>query len=98
MENDGVFVIEVGCFYACYRRLLVIGFKEVRGMDVPGRFPCIVAFRVAFPFYEILQGLVTPEVPVITDLLHFILRFSVDKVRWWSGKVRAMCGSFAIGR
>ena len=76
----------------------MIGFKDVRGMDVPGRFPCIIAFRVTFPFYEILQGLAAPEMPMIVDLLHFIFRFSIDKVRWWSGEVGAVCGSFAIGR
>ena len=98
MESDGAFAIEVGRFYVCYRRLSVIGFKDIRGMDVPGRFPCIVAFWVAFPFHKILQGLVTPEIPVVTDLLHFVFRFAVDKVRWRSGEVRAVCGSFAIGR
>ena len=98
MESDGVFEVGLSCFYVCCRRLSVIGFKDVRGMDVPGRFPCIVAFWVTLPFYEILQGLVAPEVLVITDLVHFIFRLSVDKVRWWSGKVRAVCGSFAIGR
>jgi hypothetical protein len=96
--DDGRFVIATGRFYACYGRLSVIGFKDIRGMDVPGRFPCVVAFWVAFPFYEILQGLVTSEVSVITNLFHFIFRFSVDKVRWWSGEVGAVCGGFAIGR
>ena len=59
MENDGASVVEVGCFYICYGCLSVIGFKDVQGMDVPGRFPCVVAFWVALPFYEILQGLAT---------------------------------------
>ena len=98
VKNNGVFVIEMGRFYVCYGRLSVIGFKNIRGMDVPGRFPCVVAFWVAFPFYEILQGPVAPKVSVITDLLHFIFCFSIDKVRWWSGEVGAVCGSFAIGR
>ena len=98
MENDGAFVVKAGCFYICYGRLSVIGFKDVRGMDVLGRFPCVVAFGVALPFYEIFQGLATPKMSMITDLLHFVFCFSVDKVRWWSGKVGAMCGSFAIGR
>ena len=98
MKSDRAFVVEVGCFYIYYRRLSVIGFKDIRGMNVPGRFPCIVTFWVALPFYEILQGFVAPKVPVIMDLLHFIFRLSVDKVRWWPGEVRAVCGSFAIGR
>ena len=90
-----MFVVVVSRFYVHYGRLSVIGFKDIRGMDVPGRFPGIVAFWVAFPFYEILQGLVTPKIPVITDLLHLVFRFAVDKVRWRSGEVRAVCGSFA---
>ena len=98
VKSDGVSMARVSCFYVRYGRLSVIGFKNIRGMDVPSRFPCIVAFWVALPFYEILQGLVTPKIPVVTDLLHFVFRFSVNKVRWWSGKVGAVCGSFAIGR
>ena len=97
VKSDGAFVIELSCFYICYGRLSVIGFKDIQGMDVPSGFPCVVTFWVAFPFYEILQGLATPKMLVITDLLHFVFRFSIDKVRWWSGKVRAVCGSFAIG-
>ena len=98
MKSDGAFVIRAGCFYVRCGRLSVIGFKDVRGMDVLGRFPCVIAFRVTFPFYEILQGLVTPKIPVVTDLLYFVFRFAVDKVRWRPGEVRAVCGSFAIGR
>ena len=97
MKSGEVFMAGVSCFYVRYGRLSVIGFKNIRGMDVPGRFPCVVAFRVTLPFYEILQGLVAPEVPVVTDFVHFIFRLSVDKVRWWSGEVGAVCGGFAIG-
>ena len=63
-------MVEAGCFYVCYGHFLVIGFKDVQGMDVLGRLLCVVTFWLAFPFYEILQGLATPKVPVITDLLH----------------------------
>ena len=47
---------------------------------------------------QILQGPVVPKVLVITDSLHFILFFVIDKVRWWSGEVQAVSGRFAIGR
>ena len=66
-------------------------------MDVPSGFPSVVTFGVPFPFHEVLQGPIAPEGPVIANLLHFVFFFSVDKVRWWSGEVRAVCGSFAIG-
>ena len=76
----------------------MVVFDHVRGMDVPDRLPRVVAFRVSLPFDQILQGLVAPEEPVITDPLHFVFFFSVDKVRWWSGEVGAVRGGFAIGR
>ena len=97
VKSGVVLRLGLGGFYVSYGRFSVIGFKSVRSMDVPGRLPRVIAFRVTRPFYEILQGLVTPGVSVITDLLHFIFRLSVDKVRWWSGEVGAVCGSFAIG-
>jgi hypothetical protein len=35
VKDDGAFVIKAGCFYVRCGRLSVIGFKDVRGMDVP---------------------------------------------------------------
>jgi hypothetical protein len=37
-----------------------------------------------------LELFVLPEVAMTSDGLHFVLRFSVDKVRWRSRKVRAV--------
>jgi len=34
-------------------RLIML--DKLRGVDLISRFPCVVAFRVAFPFYEILE-------------------------------------------
>jgi hypothetical protein len=98
MKSDGMFEAGMSCFYARDGRLSVIGFKGVRGMDVPSRLPSVIAFGIAFPLYEILQGFVAPESPMIADLLHFVFFFSFDKVRWRPGEVGAVCGSFAIGR
>jgi len=61
-------------------------------------FPGIVAFGVSLPFDEILERSGPSMTSVAKDTLHFIFFFSSDKVRWWSGEVRAVCGSFAIGR
>jgi hypothetical protein len=37
-----------------------------------------------------LELFVLPEVAMTSDGLHFVLRFSVDKVRWGSRKVRTV--------
>ena len=42
-------------FYPLKGVALVILFCEVRGMDIGGIFPCIVAFRVSFPLDEALK-------------------------------------------
>jgi len=34
-------------------RLIIL--DKLRGMDLISRFPCVVAFRVALPFDEILE-------------------------------------------
>ena len=60
-------------------------------------FPCIVRFGVSAPFDQVLKLLVASIILMTADLLHLIFCFSVDKVRWWSGKVWSVCGRFAIG-
>jgi hypothetical protein len=37
-----------------------------------------------------LESFVLPEVAMTSDGLHFVFRFTVDKVRWWSRKVRTV--------
>ena len=34
-----------------------------------------------------MESFVLPEVAMTSDGFHFVLRFTVDKVRWWSRKV-----------
>ena len=84
--------------YVKARRPLFVLFDQIWGMDRVGRLPSVVAFRVSFPPDQELEPLVSPKVAMCLDGLHFIFFFSTDKVRWWSGEVRTMCGSFAIGR
>ena len=73
-------------------------FNQIWGMNGVSGFPCVVTFRVSFPLDQELESFVLPEVAMCLDGFHLILLFSADKVRWWSGEVWAVCGSFAIGR
>jgi hypothetical protein len=65
----------------------MVEFDEFRCVDLIGVFPSVVAFRVACPFDQVLQGLGPPPGPMGTDLFHFIFLFSINQIRWWSGKV-----------
>jgi hypothetical protein len=78
------------CFYGFQGISPVIEFDEVWCMDLISVLPGVVTFRVAFPFDQILQGLVTPPSLVTADLFHFILLFSINQIGWRSGEVRAV--------
>jgi hypothetical protein len=65
----------------------VIEFDEVGSTDLIGVLPSVIAFRVACPFDQILQGFGPPPGPMGTDLFHFILFFSINQIWRWSGKV-----------
>jgi hypothetical protein len=71
----------------------VVLFEELRGVQLIFRLPGVVGLRISFPFKEILQLFVLPEVAMTSDGLHFVLRFSIDKVRWGSCEV----GTVGIG-
>jgi hypothetical protein len=43
-----------------------------------------------------LESFVLPKMAMTSDGLHFIFRFSVDKVRWWSRKVRTVGVCFDV--
>ncbi len=75
----------------------MIGFYEFRGMHLVSRLPRVVAFGVPFPLDKVLERSSSSMTSMTADLLHFILRFSCDKVRWGSGVVGAVSGRFAIG-
>jgi len=61
--------------------LSVIGFNELRSMDLVSWLPGVVCFWIPYPLDEILESSSPPDVPVIDHFLHFVLLFSFDKVR-----------------
>jgi len=69
---------------------------KFRGMNLISRFPCVVAFRVALPFDEILELLLLSELLVCDYPFNLVFVFSVNEVRWWSGKVGAVGLCFMI--
>jgi hypothetical protein len=68
----------------------VIEFNELGRVDLIGIFPSVVAFGVALPFDQILQGPGPPPGPVGADLFHFIFLLSINQIRWRSGEVGAV--------
>ena len=74
----------------------MIKFDEFRGMHLISWFPCVIAFRVPFPFDEILEPSSPTVTSVVNDTLHLILLFTVNQVRWWSGEIGSVCCGFVI--
>ena len=56
----------------------MIKFDEIRGVHLVSWLPCVVTFRVSFPFYEILESSGPTMTSVVDDALHFIFFFSID--------------------
>jgi hypothetical protein len=83
-------------FYGSPDGSLVIKFDETQGMNLIGLFPSVIAFRIAFPFDQILQGLLLPPGPVGMYLLHFIFCLSINQIWWWPGEVRPMWSHFSV--
>jgi hypothetical protein len=77
---------------------MMIKFDEGWGMDLISVFPSVVAFRIAFPLDQILQGFALPPGPMGTYLFHFVFRFSIYQVQWQSGEVGAMRRCFSVSR
>ena len=65
----------------------MIEFDQVGGVYLISWFPCVVALRVSFPFDEILESSRPSMMLVVSDTLHFVFFFSVDKVRRWTGEI-----------
>ena len=97
-KSDGTTRVIWVAIYAKVGRPLFVFFHQIRSVDRVSGFPGVIALGVSFPPDQELESFVLPKVAVCPDGLHFVLLFSTNKVRWWSGEVRAMCGSFAIGR
>ncbi len=76
----------------------MIGFSELRSMDLASWFPGVVCFWIPFPFDKILKGSSPSGVSVIDDFLHFVFFFTFDKVRRWPRVVWSVCIGFTIGR
>jgi len=74
----------------------VISLYQVGGVYLVSWLPGVIAFRVALPFEEILELLSSTMTSVAPYLLHLILRFSCDKVRWRSGVVRSVRVRFDV--
>ena len=97
VKSDGATRVIWIAIYAEVGRPLFVFFNQIWGMNRVHGFPSIVALRVSLPLDQELESFVSPEVAMCLNGLHLILFFSTDKVRWWSGEVGAMHGSFAIG-
>jgi hypothetical protein len=65
-------------FYLFESMALIVLLQQVRSIQLIFSFPCVVGLRVSFPFEEILESFVLPEMAVASDGLHFVLRFSID--------------------
>ena len=97
-KSDGATRVIRVAIYAKIGRPLFVLFYQIWGMDGAGRLPSVIALRVSFPPDQELELLVPPKVAMCLDGLHFVFFFPADKVRWWSGEVGAVSGSFAIGQ
>ena len=56
----------------------MIKFNEFGGVDLISWLPCIVTFRVPFPFDEVLELSGPTMTSVVNDALHFVLLFPID--------------------
>ncbi len=74
----------------------LIMLDDFRGMDLISWFPCVVTFRVSFPFYEILEPSGSSVLSVCNDSFHFVFFFSINEVRRWSGEVWTVCSCLVI--
>ena len=74
----------------------MIAFDERRGMDLIGVFPGVVAFRVTFPFDQVLQGFAASLSPLCVDLFYFIFFFSINQIRGRSREVGSVCWHFSV--
>ena len=74
----------------------MIEFDELWGMHLVSWLPGVVTFRVSFPFDEILESSSLAMMSVVHYLLHFILLFTINKIRWWLGEIGPVCCGFLI--
>jgi hypothetical protein len=77
-------------FYVAEVMAPIVVFQKVRCVQLIFQFPCVVSLRISFPFEEILESFVLPEMAVASDGFYFVLRFAIDEVRWGPCEVGAM--------
>ena len=70
--------------------------KEIRGIHLVSWFPSVIALGIAPPLYEILERSGASVESVISNLLHFVLFFIIDQVRWGMGIVWTMGRCFDV--
>ena len=65
-------VVNCGCRLPfIYQRIRsVIGFEQVRRVDLVSRFPCVVTFGVSFPFDEVLE-LSRPPMTSVVEVIEW---------------------------
>ena len=97
VKSDGATRVIRAAIYAKVGCPLFVLFDQIWGADGVSRFPRVVTFRIPFPPDQELESFVPPKVAMCLDGFHLIFFVPVDKVRWWPGEVRTVCGSFAIG-
>ncbi len=71
---------------------------KIRGMNLVSRFPSVVAFGVSLPFDQVLKPFQPSELSVCDDSFYFVLFFSINEVRRWSGEVWAVRSCFVVWR
>ena len=56
----------------------MIKFDKLRSMHLVSWFPCVVTFRVPFPFDKILESPSLAMTSVVNNSLHFIFFFTIN--------------------
>ena len=56
----------------------MIKFNKFRSVHLVSWFPCVVTFRIPFPFDEILELSSLAMTSVVDNALHFVLLFTID--------------------
>jgi hypothetical protein len=74
----------------------MIELEEIWGVNLCGWFPSVVAFRVSFPFDQVLQHSRPSLTSVADDALDFKLIFTINQIRRWTRKVWSVSGCFLI--
>jgi hypothetical protein len=66
-------------------------------MNIISGFPGVITLRVSLPFDQVLQGMATPKVPMISDHFNFVFFLPFDKIQQQLGEVWSMLHCFMIG-